>query len=226
MENLFKSIFNNSITVGAFFIMVGVSLATGLVISFILSFRMQSTKRFFISNAIMPAIVAMVIALVNGNIGAGIAVAGAFGLVRYRSAQGTSEEIGSIFISVATGLAFGMGYIAYGIVFGILMALFYLLLTYLPIFTHKEQASTRLVRITIPEDLNYEEAFEEIFNHFTKEHEYLRVKTSDMGSLYKLDVRVVLKNVKEVKEMIDEIRQRNGNMDVSCQTYINTSNQL
>lgn len=226
MENLFSSIFSDTMDVKAFFIMITSTILTGLVISFLMSFKMHSSKRFFISNAIMPSIVAMVICFANGNIGVAVAVGGAFGLVRFRSAQGTSEEIGALFISVASGIAFGMGYIAYGVLFSILVTLIYIILTYLPIFSHKVQASYKLVKITIPEDLNYEEEFEEILKRYSSEYEYLKVKTSDMGSLYKLDIKVKMKDVKEVKEMLDEIRVRNGNMEVAALPYSEVSTQL
>ena len=226
MDNFFGTIFTESMTVTTFFIMVGVSLLTGLLLSFIMSFKMHSSKRFFISNAITPAVVAMVIALVNGNIGVGVAVAGAFGLVRYRSAQGTSEEIGAIFISVAAGLAFGMGYLAYGVIFTVVITLAYLGLTYLPIFDHKDQNLYKLIRVTIPEDLDFEEAFEEIFKHYGSEHEYLKVKTSDMGSLYKIEVKIKMKNSSEGKAMLDEIRQKNANLEVSLAPFIHAANQL
>ncbi len=225
--DFFGSIFNDSsITVATFFIMLAVSLAVGLLISFLMSFKMHSSKRFFISNAITPSVVAMVIALVNGNIGVGVAVAGAFGLVRYRSAQGTSEEIGAIFISVASGLAFGMGYLAYGAIFSVLVTLIYIGFTYLPIFNHKGQNLYKIVRVTIPEDLDYTEALDPIFKHYGSEFEYLKVKTSDMGSLYKLEVKVKLKSELEGKKMLDEIRQKNGNLEVALTPFVHAANQL
>lgn len=226
MENLFNSIFQDGVNVISFMIMLGVSVVSGLAISFIMSFKMHSSKRFFISNAIMPAVVAMVICFANGNIGVAVAVGGAFGLIRFRSVQGTSEEIGSIFISVACGIAFGMGYIAYGVMFAVLLALIYIGLTYLPIFTHKEQENYKLIKITIPEDLNYEEAFEELFKQYGSEHEYVKVRTSDMGSLYKLDVKIKMNDTKNIKNLLDDIRTRNGNMEVAALPFVETSNQL
>ncbi len=226
MENLFNSIFDNSVTVQSFLIMLVSSLLTGLVISFLMSLKMHSSKRFFISNAIMPSVVAMVICFANGNIGVAVAVGGAFGLVRFRSAQGTSEEIGALFISVASGIAFGMGYIAYGVLFSIIVALIYIGLTYLPIFTHKDQSLYKLVKVTISEDVNYEEVFEDVLKRFGSEYEYLKVRTSDMGSLYKLDIKIKMKDAKEVKEMLDEIRIRNGNLEVAALPYSEVASQL
>ena len=226
MENLFNSIFSENMNVGTFFVMMLVSLLTGVIISFLISFKMKSSKRFFISNAIMPTIVAMVICFANGNIGVAVAVGGAFGLVRFRSAQGTAEEIGSLFISVASGIAFGMGYIAYGVIFAVLLSLIYVGLNYLPIFTHKEQSQYKIVKITISEDLNYEEEFDELFKKYGKEYEYIKVRTSDMGSLYKLDVKIKMNDVKDVKKLLDEIRIRNGNLEVSALSYNEFASQL
>ena len=228
MSNLFTSIIDSQtgVTISVFVSMMLASIVSGFVISLIMSFKMESNKRFFISNTIMPAIVAMVIALINGNFGVAIAVGGAFGLVRFRSAQGTSEEIAAIFISVASGVAFGMGYIAYGLIFSIVLALLYVLLTISPVFTYKKDSLYKVLKITIPEDLEYDKEFEGVFNTYTTEHDYLKIKTSDMGSLYKLDIKIKLKNLNDIKNMIDELRQRNGNMEVSVVPYINNQSQL
>ena len=124
MDKIFQSvILNGNLTIISFLICLGSALLTGLAYAFIISFKMRSTKRFFISTAILPAVVMMVITLVNGNIGAGIAVAGAFALVRFRSAPGSAEEIATLFVTVASGLAFGMGFIAYGVIFAILLVI-------------------------------------------------------------------------------------------------------
>lgn len=219
MENFFNSIFSGTLQVGPFFLMVGVSLAVGILYSYLVSFKVKSSPRFYIITAILPTIIAMIIALVNGNIGTGIAIAGAFSLIRFRSAQGSSEEIGTIFITMASGLAFGMGYLAYGAIFMIVMGLVYLGLTYLPIFSHKKANQERMLQITIPEDLNYHDVFEDILNHYTSFHELLKAKTTNMGSMYKLSYKIKLKNPKEEKEMIDELRVKNGNLDIAVETY-------
>jgi len=220
MEYLFSSIFNDSLdTTVAFIIMVAVALVVGILDSFIISFRMRSNKRFYIANSIIPAIVSLIIALVNSNLGVGLAVAGAFGLVRFRSAQGNSEEIAAIFISSAIGLAFGTGYLAYGVIAGLGLSLAFVGFSFLPIFQHKSQDYEKLVKITVPEDLNYDEAFEEIFTHYLKEVELLKVKTSDMGSLYRLEYRAKFKNTGDLKTFIDEVRERNANLDVAVLSY-------
>ena len=170
------------------------------------------------TSTIMPAVIAIIVAFVNGQnvgLGAGVAIGGAFGLTRFRSAQGTSEEIGAILITAASGIAFGMGYIAYGVISAVALAALVAVLTKFNVFSSKAIAKEKLVRITIPEDLNYEEVFKNTFEKYTNSFEYTLVKTSDMGSLYKLTVKVKMKDVKDIKDMIDEIRQKNANMEVA-----------
>lgn len=227
MENIFDTIFNSTLsTVADWFIMIGAALVTGLLMSFITSFRLRSSKRFFIMNALMPTAVAVVIALVNNNIGAGIAVAGVFALIRFRSAPGTAEEITNVFFTCCAGLAFGAGYIVYGAIFGIGISLLYILFIRLPLWNASTKGGERLLRITIPEDLCYEEEFEETFAHFTKEHELIKVKTANMGALFKLSYRIVLKNPKEGKTLIDELRTKNGNLEIMLEPFATQNDSL
>jgi len=215
---MFNSIFTDSMTVESFFIMLGAAILSGLLASFIMSLALHSSKRFFVTSTIMPAVIAIIVAFVNGQnvgLGAGVAIGGAFGLTRFRSAQGTSEEIGAILITAASGIAFGMGYIAYGVISAVALAALVAVLTKFNVFSSKAIAKEKLVRITIPEDLNYEEVFKNTFEKYTNSFEYTLVKTSDMGSLYKLTVKVKMKDVKDIKDMIDEIRQKNANMEVA-----------
>lgn len=215
---MFDSIFTDSMTVESFFIMLGAAILSGLLASFIMSLALHSSKRFFVTSTIMPAVIAIIVAFVNGQnvgLGAGVAIGGAFGLTRFRSAQGTSEEIGAILITAASGIAFGMGYIAYGVISAVALAALVAVLTKFNVFSSKAIAKEKLVRITIPEDLNYEEVFKNTFEKYTNSFEYTLVKTSDMGSLYKLTVKVKMKDVKDIKDMIDEIRQKNANMEVA-----------
>ena len=215
---MFDSIFTDSMTVESFFIMLGAAILSGLLASFIMSLALHSSKRFFVTSTIMPAVIAIIVAFVNGQnvgLGAGVAIGGAFGLTRFRSAQGTSEEIGAILITAASGIAFGMGYIAYGVISAVALAELVAVLTKFNVFSSKAIAKEKLVRITIPEDLNYEEVFKNTFEKYTNSFEYTLVKTSDMGSLYKLTVKVKMKDVKDIKDMIDEIRQKNANMEVA-----------
>ena len=224
---MFDSIYTTTpITVGQFFLMAGVALLSGFIYAWILSFKVRSTKRFFLVNTLLPVVVASIITFVNGNIGVGIAIGGAFALIRFRSAPGSADEIVSIFITMASGVAFGMGYLAYGVAILVGLGLAYFLLSMAPVFEHKNFASEKLLKITIPESLDYSDAFTEIFKHYLKEYENVGVKTTGMGSMYKLSFRIIMKNQAEEKEMIDEIRIRNGNLEVSLLPYVEANNQL
>lgn len=225
---MFDSIFNNDSisSVLQFFIMIGVSLISGFIYAYIISFRIKSTKRFFIVNAILPTIVGAILSFVNGNLGVGIAIGGAFALIRFRSAPGSSDEIASIFITMAAGVAFGMGYLAYGAIILIGLGLLYVLLTYLKIFDHKNKEEDRLLKVTIPESLDYNDVFNNTFNEYLKEYESVGVKTTGMGSMFKLYFRIKMKNSNDEKKLIDEIRTLNGNLEIQLLPYTEDSNAL
>ena len=215
MEQLFGSIFSGStITVGEFFIIIGVSLLLGIVYSFICSYKSKSSKSFYISTSLIPVAVAMVIMLVNGNIGVGVAVAGAFGLVRFRSAQGSAKEIVEIFIAMASGLALGVGYVAYAVIFTVIAAICLLLFDKFRVFEKKINPLEKVLKITIPEDLDYNEVFNDLFARYTKENELIRVKSTNMGSMFKLTYNIVLNDYKLEKEFVDQLRCRNGNLEI------------
>ena len=216
MERLFESIFSQGdMGVSGFLISIAVSLVIGVLFALVCCYKAKSSKSFYITTALVPACVALVIMLVNGNIGAGIAVAGAFSLVRFRSAPGTAKEIVIIFISTAAGLALGMGYIAYAVVFVALASLVLFLLSKFSIFEKKNADCDKLLKITIPESLDYENVFGDLFTKYTKECKLVQVKSVNMGSMFKLTYAITLNTVKEEKEFIDELRVRNGNLEIS-----------
>ena len=223
---MFTSIYTSTVTPPQFFIMAGVALAAGFLYSWIMSYRIRSTKRFFIVTALIPFVVAAVITFVNGNIGAGVAIGGAFSLIRFRSAQGSADEIAAILAAMGSGIAFGMGYIGYGIVILIALAVLFLLFSFVPLFEHKNMAADQLLRITIPESLEYNGTFDDIFAHYLKKIENAGVKTTGMGSMFRLSYKVQLKNPAEEKEFIDELRTRNGNLEVALLPYTEMQNQL
>ncbi len=223
---MFDSIYSASVTVTEFFIMAGVSLVAGLLFAWIMSFRVRSTKRFFAVVSIMPFVVAAVITFVNGNIGAGVAIGGAFALIRFRSAQGSADELASILISMGSGIAFGMGYVGYGVVILLGLGLLYFLVSFLSIFEHKSLSEDRLLRVTIPESLEYPGVFDDTFGHYLKSWENAGVKTTGMGSMFRLSFKVQLKNPKEEKEFIDELRTRNGNLEIELLPFTETQAQL
>lgn len=202
------------ITLGAFLICTAVSLALGLGVALLCMYKSGYTQSFIVTLAMLPAVVQVIIMLVNGNIGTGVAVAGAFGLVRFRSAPGTAKEIGMIFLAMAIGLATGMGYVVLAALFFAVMALFILALSRLRFGGGNE--NERELKITIPENLDYEGLFDDLFRQYARSVRLDRVKTSNMGTLYELDYRIVLKEERVPKEFLDELRCRNGNLNIVC----------
>ena len=187
---MFDTIYNTAtVSASQFFIMAAASLIAGFVYAFIISFRIRAKKRFFIVTAVVPFVVAAVITFVSGNIGAGVAVGGAFSLIRFRSAPGSADEITSLLIAMGSGIAFGMGYVAYGVIILIGMAVIFLVLSLLPVFEHKSMSEEKLLRITIPESLEYSGAFDDTFRHYLRSFENAGVKTTGMGSMFRLSFR-------------------------------------
>jgi hypothetical protein len=223
---MFDSIYSYSVTPAQFFTMAAAALITGVLFSWILSFRIHSSKRYFLVVSLLPLIVAAVITFVNGNIGAGVAVGGAFGLIRFRSAQGSADELVGILISMGSGIAFGMGYVAYGVMILIGLAMIYFLLSCVPLFEHTGMAKEQLLRVTIPESLEYNGAFDDIFNRYLKKHESAGVKTTAMGSMFRLSYKITMKNPDEEKQFIDELRTKNGNLEIAILPYSEDTAQL
>ena len=223
---MFTSIYGSAVTPAQFFLMAGTALVSGLLYAWIMSFRVRSTKRFFLVAALIPFVVGAVITFVNGNIGAGVAIGGAFSLIRFRSAQGSADEIASILAAMGAGIAFGMGYLGYGVVILLGLALLFFLLSGLNIFEHRGGAEDRLLRITIPEALEYGGAFDDLFSRYLDKAENAGVKTTGMGSMFRLSYRVRMKDQAEEKAFIDELRTRNGNLEISLLPWTEQTGQL
>lgn len=225
LNNIFSSIITNGIfTASQFMIATITSLICGLVIAITYSVRNKCTRSYLVTLALLPAIVELVIILVNGNIGTGVAVAGAFSLVRFRSAPGKGQEITSIFLAMAVGLATGMGYIGIAILFSVVVSVLNLLMNLTGFGAADE--SHRILKIMVPENLDYEGKFEDLFDKYLSDYKYEEVKTSNMGSLYKLTLSIVLKTGISTKEFLDEIRTRNGNLDISLGRQIDNPDSL
>ena len=223
---MFNSIYSAAVTPAQFFLMAGVTLLTGIVYSWIMSYCIRSTKRFFLVTALIPFIVAAVITFVNGNIGAGVAVGGAFGLIRFRSAPGSADEIAAILVAMGAGIAFGMGFLAYGVLLMLVLALLYLLLGKTPLFEHASQADDQLLRVTIPESLDYTGTFDDIFDRYLSKVEKAGVKTTGMGSMFRLSFKIRMKNPAEEKAFIDTLRTKNGNLEIAILPFTEQVNQL
>ncbi|MCR5351602.1 MAG: DUF4956 domain-containing protein [Bacteroidales bacterium] len=177
-------------------------------------YRSRYTGSFVLTLALLPAMVQLVIMMVNGNIGAGVAVAGAFSLIRFRSAPGSAKEIGLVFLATDIGLATGMGYVAAASVFFVVIAAFALLLT-LSGFGAGD-SDERELKITIPENLDYDGLFDDLFEQYTCRAELDRIRVTNMGTLYELSYKVVLRDSVGTKVFLDELRTRNGNLNIVC----------
>jgi len=211
--------------VWGFVLCVLAALVFGIIIAIVFQYKNVFTKSFIMSIAILPAVVCVVIMMVNGSIGAGIAVAGAFSLIRFRSVPGTAKEISAIFIAMAAGLACGMGYIGYGLLFTVIISIVVLILEKTNFGVNKSSNKNQIFRITIPEDLDYINVFDDLFIKYANKSELQKVKTTNMGSMYKLTYSVELKNNVNEKEFIDELRTRNGNLEISSSIEaMNTDN--
>ena len=219
LENLFKGLFDTDLTtvigVTDFLLCLGCSLVLGLVMAFAYMYRTRYTKSFVITLALLPAVVCVVIMLVNGNVGTGVAVAGAFSLVRFRSVPGTAKEICTLFLAMGAGLIAGMGYLGFAVLFTLVMCAVFVLYNCLDFGTKKNVATFKTFTITIPEDLDYSGVFDDIFAEFTRSHDLIRVKTTNMGSMFKLTYNVELCDAAKEKEMIDKMRCRNGNLEIA-----------
>lgn len=214
--NLFSGLFaSESLGVNAagFALSLGSALVFGLILAVAYGFRSRVSATFCTTLALLPAVVCVVIMFVNGNVGTGVAVAGAFSLVRFRSVPGSAKEICALFIGMGTGLICGMGYVAYGLAFTLIMCAAFLLMN--AFGTHTSRTSRyRTLTVTVPEDLDYPHIFDDLFATYTSSHQLMRVKTCNLGSLIKLTFEICLKDVAQQKALIDEMRLRNGNLEI------------
>lgn len=216
-DKLFQGLFDTDITeiisVTDFLLCMACALAAGALLTGAYLYRTRSTKSFAVTLALLPAVVCVIIMMVNGNVGTGVAVAGAFSLVRFRSAQGTAREICAIFIAMGAGLISGMGYLAYALLFSLLMGAALILTTRFSFGI--ERGLHRTMHLTIPENLDYTGVFDDIFAQYTTKHKLTQVKTTNMGSLFRLTYDLTLRQPNCEKEMIDKLRCRNGNLEIS-----------
>lgn len=219
LNTIFGGIFDTGstqvISVMDFLLCIVVALGTGLLLAAAYSYKTRYTKSFLIALAMLPAVVCVVIMMVNGNVGTGVAVAGTFSLVRFRSAQGTAKEIGALFLAMGTGLIAGMGYLGYAVLFSLVLSAVTVLYNRLDFGGRKKGERYKVLHITIPEDLDYTGVFDKILDKYTTSHELTQVKTTNMGSLFRLTYMLVLQKDEAEKELIDKLRCRNGNLEIS-----------
>ena len=214
LQTLLQGAISSSSSIGmtTFLADIGVALIIGFMIALVHMFKNSYTKSFVVTLAILPAVVAMVIMMVNGSIGAGIAVAGTFSLVRFRSAPGSAKEIAAVFLAMAAGLACGMGCLLYALIFVAIILTVTLLYSQSKFGSQSNKART--MTVTIPEVLDYTDVFDDLFKKYTDECRLTQMKTSNMGSLFKLTYNLKLKSEAMEKAFVDDIRCRNGNLEI------------
>ena len=214
-------------------IIIALTFVIGLAYTLIVSIKLRASKSFFITSVIMPMVVASVISMVSIFLSdetsgavriATIAVA--LGLVRFRSAQGRAEELLLLFAGVAFGLIAGLGYVLIASIIALLLAGLFVLLSSINIFKNKTMGEDKLLKVTIPEDLDYNEAFDAILKTYLKSYELVEIKTTGMGSLFRLSYKVELLAKDSEKALIDELRIKNSNLEISLLPYVENNKSL
>ena len=210
MPNIFSSIMGDNITFSVYMICTAVAFVFGILVAAVSSYKNQASKSFILSLVILPAVIETVIIMVNGNVGTGIAVAGAFSLVRFRSVPGKAKEIAAIFLVMTAGLSCAAGYIGIAIVFTVIVSAAVIIVMRIPMREEREMC----LHMTVPESLQFTDAFNDIFDKYTSSCSLVSAKTTNMGSLYKLVYKIELNSKEKMREFIDELRCRNGNLEI------------
>lgn len=210
---MFNSILESSLTITNFLICTGVSLVLGIIIALLHKITSKSNKNFITTLAILPTLVAAVILMVNGNLGTSVAVLGAFSLVRFRSIPGNSKEILQVFFAMTIGLAIGTGYVVFATILTLIVAVVILILNYISFGENKKQE--KILKIVIPEELDYTEVFDDIFDEYLASYSLEQSKTTNMGSMFELKYLITIKESTNEKQFIDKLRVKNGNLKIS-----------
>lgn len=213
-RGLFHTDLSSVISFGDFLLCLGCSLLIGLILAFSCRYQGRYTKSFLVTLTLLPSVVCTIIMMVNGSVGAGVAVAGAFSLVRFRSAPGTGREITMLFLAMGAGLIAGMGYLAFALLFTVIMSVMNVVFNRIDFTNQRNGQRYRTLSIMIPESLDYTGVFDEILRHYTTEYTLIRVKTTNMGSLFRLTYDLTLRSDASEKELIDQLRCRNGNLEI------------
>ena len=215
LNTFFSSIITGTVSWQAILLCTLSSVILGALSAGIYCYRNTYTKSFVVTLSLLPVIVQTVIMLVNGNLGAGVAVMGAFSLVRFRSAPGSAREIGALFVAMGTGLITGMGYLGYGALFTLILGGAMMLYNALSLRPWAQNTPERTLHITIPEDLDYAGVFDPVLHQYARRYSLTQVKTTNMGSLFKLTYDLTLKDPSQEKRFIDQLRLRNENLEIS-----------
>ena len=231
---MFNSIFLNEVSYVMIAIMIGVALVDGVVAALLTSIKLRANRGVFITVSLLPLVVATTFCFLNvlikDNTTTAItsfaAIMVGMGLVRFRSAPAKAEEMLVILTAIALGVVNGLGYVVYASIIAVVFPLIYVILASINVFGNRKFGKEKLLKITIPESLEYATAFDETFSHYLKEAEKVGVKTTGMGSMFLLSYRIVMKNAQEEKEMIDELRTKNGNLEISVLPYVEDPREL
>lgn len=230
MDTLFLGLFDTDMTrtigVDQFLLCIGSSLLIGIILAAGYMIHARYSKSYIMTLSILPAVVCVVIMMVNGNIGTGLAVAGAFTLVRFRSVPGSAKEITMLFLAMGTGLLTGMGYIGFAFVFAMLMSVVFVVYNHLDFGIQKKALRYKTIRIAIPEDLDYSNIFDDVWEKYTDKCELVRVKSINMGSMFRVTYNIKMKKDVSEKEMLDMIRCRNGNLEITLSKQDNSVEEL
>lgn len=213
---MFESIFAASVTMENVLLMLAAAAALGILNSIVFSFRTVQSRSFAVMLALLPMVSAVIIFTVNDNLGVGVAVAGAFTLVRFRSVAGNGREMLAIFASMAIGMLLGMGYIIFAAIVFAAVAVMFLAIT---LIGFGERHAVRILKIQVPEDLDYDGLFDDILEKYTSMRQLDRIRTAKMGTVYELTYSVALRDMSNTRQFLDEIRVRNGNLNVSISSY-------
>lgn len=214
MTNILGTIFQESFTLSQFLMALGSSVVLGFILALVFMYKNTYSKSVVLALVLIPAIESVVIMFVNDNLGLGLSVAGSFALIRFRSVKGNAKELVAIFIAMTIGIITGTGFIVLAVIFTALLCIVMFILTVIEFGQPNENKC--YLKITIPESLNYNDVFEDILNKYTSSHELTNIKTLTLGSLFRVEYSVFLKDSKQIKQMIDELRTRNGNLEISC----------
>lgn len=229
MESIFAGLFDSELTsvisLGDFLLCLGVSIVIGLIFAFSYSLGARYSKSFVTTLALLPAVVCVVIMMVNGNVGTGVAVAGAFSLVRFRSVPGNAREIVALFLAMGSGLIAGMGYLAFAVLFTVIMCLALLIFGRVNRNISADKRYKTL-KITVPEDLNFTGVFEEVLEKYSSNTELIKIKTANFGSMFRLTYDLTLRPGVSEKNMLDELRERNGNLEITLSVRETDNSQL
>jgi len=223
---MFNSIIDGTITTANYFVIIATGLILGFLISLVSKYKSESSKSFFITTTILPVSISLIIMMVNGSIGTGIAVAGAFSLIRFRSEPGTAKEISIILIDMVIGIMLGMGYVLSSVIFAVILMGVLFIISNTKIFDKVKVSDNMVLKITVPETLDFERELEEVFSKHLNKYQLIKTKTALMGSLFNLTYEVTLKDSNKQKALLDDIRTKNSNLEVSLEKYIQKEKEL